>query len=106
MSKPTSEQSLKSVSYTHLDVYKRQTINSHLDLLKSQVLGAEKTMQRAGENLTAESIKNKLNGIDEREKMLIPIFQNHNDQMQTLVGQEYAPGTVSYTHLDVYKRQS
>lgn len=71
-----------------------RAINSHLDFLKSQVLEAEKGIQKFGENVIAEKIKNKLNGFDERDRMMVPIFQNHNDKMEALVGQEYAPGTL------------
>jgi site-specific recombinase XerD len=46
------------------------------------------------ELLTIEIFKNKLLGIQERERMLIPIFQEHNRKIKELVGQEYAPGTL------------
>jgi site-specific recombinase XerD len=71
-----------------------RTINSHLDFLKSKVLEAEKDLERFGEEVIADKIKNKLNGIDERERMLIPIFHDHNDKMEALVDQEFAAGTL------------
>ncbi|QRE13617.1 site-specific integrase [Flavobacterium psychrophilum] len=71
-----------------------RTVNSHLVYLKSKVLDAENNLQRYGGRVLAETIKNKLNGFDERDRMLIPIFQNHNDKMEALLGQEYAPGTL------------
>ncbi len=71
-----------------------RTVNSHLDILKAKVLDAEKELQRYGENVVAENIKNKINGIEERERMLLQIFQEHNDKMEVLVGQEYAAGTL------------
>jgi len=38
--------------------------------------------------------KRKLLGLDERKRMLIPIFQDHNDKIKKLIGKEYAPGTL------------
>ncbi len=43
---------------------------------------------------TASSLKSKLQGTEQRARMLVPIFQEHNDKIETLVGQEFAPGTL------------
>jgi site-specific recombinase XerD len=48
--------------------------------------------------ITAETIKNKILGVEERKRMLVPIFQDHNNKIKELVGKEYASGT-----LDRYK---
>ena len=53
---------------------------------------------------TTEPIKNKYFGIDEKQIMLFEIFQNHNDQMELLIGKEYALSTVkkyktAYKHI-------
>ncbi len=48
--------------------------------------------------VTSESLKSKLLGTDIEQRMLIPIFQEHNDKVEALVGQDFAPGT-----LDRYK---
>ena len=44
--------------------------------------------------VTAETLKSKILGVDERARMLIPIFQDHNNKIKELVGKEYAPGTL------------
>jgi hypothetical protein len=41
--------------------------------------------------VTAESLKSKLLGTDIEQRMLIPIFQEHNDKVEALVGQDFAP---------------
>jgi site-specific recombinase XerD len=71
-----------------------RTINNHLDYLKNQVLEAEKRLFKKDIKISSESVKNELMGIDETKRMLIPIFQDHNNRIKELVGKEYAPGTL------------
>ncbi len=71
-----------------------RTINSHLDYLKNQVLEAEKRLFKKDTKVTSEILKKELFGIAETKRMLIPIFQDHNDRIKELVGKEYAPGTL------------
>ena len=71
-----------------------RTINSHLDYLKNQVLEAEKRLFKKDINVTSEILKKELFGIADTKRMLIPIFQDHNDRIKELVGKEYAPGTL------------
>lgn len=70
-----------------------RTINSHLDILKIKVLDAERDLYNKGESITAETINNKLIGVNKRERMLIPIFEEHNRKMKELIGLEFAAGT-------------
>lgn len=71
-----------------------RTINSHLDYLKNQVLEAEKRLFKKDIKVTSEILKKELFGIADTKRMLIPIFQDHNDRIKELVGKEYAPGTL------------
>jgi site-specific recombinase XerD len=71
-----------------------RTINNHLDYLKNQVLEAEKRLFKKDIKVTSESLKNELLGINETKRMLIPIFQDHNNKIKELVGKEYAPRTL------------
>jgi site-specific recombinase XerD len=71
-----------------------RSINNHLDLLKSQIRDAEMELIHKKTVITTETIKSKLLGIDERARMLIPIFQDHNNKIKELVGKEYSPGTL------------
>ena len=71
-----------------------RSINNHLDLLKSQIRDAEMELIHKKIALTTETIKSKLLGVDERARMLVPIFQDHNNKIKELVGKEYAPGTL------------
>ncbi|RTZ04596.1 hypothetical protein EKL98_08580 [Flavobacterium bomense] len=71
-----------------------RSINGHLDDLKSKILNVEKNLIKKDIPVNFESFKNELTGKKERERMLIPIFQEHNRKIKELVGQEYAPGTL------------
>ena len=71
-----------------------RSLNDYLDLMKSKILDIQMELIHRNELLTIEIFKNKLLGIQERERMLIPIFQEHNRKIKELVGQEYAPGTL------------
>jgi len=69
-------------------------INNHLDLLKNQIRDAEMELIHKKTPVTIETIKSKLLGIDERARMLVPIFQDHNNKIKELIGKEYALGTL------------
>lgn len=71
-----------------------RSINNHLDLLKSQIRDAEMQLIHKKVPITTETIKSKLLGVDERARMLVPIFKDHNNKIKELIGKEYAPGTL------------
>ena len=71
-----------------------RTINSHLDYLKNQILQAEKKLIKKDISVSSENLKNELFGLSETKRMLVPIFQDHNNKIKELVGKEYAPGTL------------
>ena len=71
-----------------------RSINSYLDLMKSKVLDAQMELLHRNEALSIENFKNKLLGTGEHQRMLVPIFQDHNNKIKELVGKEYAPGTL------------
>ena len=71
-----------------------RSINGHLDNLKSKILNVEKNLIKKDIPVTFETFKNELKGKKERERMLVPIFQEHNGKIKELVGLEYAAGTI------------
>ena len=72
-----------------------RTLNTYLDILKSRIYEIQKDLIHSGKEVNGEAIKNILLGIDERKRMLIPIFQEHNNRMEALLGKEYAKGTLT-----------
>ena len=69
-------------------------LNVYLKTLEQQVYDFHYLMLKEEDFVTAESLKSKLLGTDVTTRMLIPIFQEHNDKVEALVGQDFAPGTL------------
>lgn len=63
-----------------------RVINNHLDILKSTVLEIENKFVINGEAFDAEDIKNGLLGNNKEGRSLLPIFEDHNAQMEKLIG--------------------
>ena len=71
-----------------------RSINNQLDIIKNQIMDAEKRLYKKEIQINSENLRNELFGIKERERLLIPIFTEHNRKIKELVGSEYAPGTL------------
>lgn len=71
-----------------------KSLNLYLKTLEQQVYDAHHSIMKDKTTATASSLKSKLQGTEQRARMLVPIFQEHNDKVETLVGQEFAPGTL------------
>lgn len=68
-------------------------INSYLDILKLKAYETEKWMVNNNQEINAQTFKNKLLGIEERQRKLIVIFEDHNRKMNELVGKEFSINT-------------
>ena len=85
---------------SHIAVLKGKTeqarsINSHLCKLQNEVLDAEKDLILHRKEVNYINMKNILTGKGEKERTIVPIFQEHNDRIQALVPVgEFAQGTV------------
>ena len=71
-----------------------RSINSYLDLMKSKVLDIQMELIHKNQDVNIENFKSKLFGLEEKQRMLVPIFQDHNNKIKELVGKEYASGTL------------
>ncbi|NHM03616.1 site-specific integrase [Flavobacterium celericrescens] len=71
-----------------------RSINNQLDIIKNQIMDAEKRLYKKEILVNSENLRNELFGIKQRERLLIPIFTEHNRKIKELVGSEYAPGTL------------
>jgi site-specific recombinase XerD len=83
-----------------------KSFNAYLDNLQSQVYEAHKILTESGGAITAELIKNKLLGKNEKVKMLIAVFRDHNKKVAALVGNEYAAGTLTRYETSLRHTQS
>lgn len=68
--------------------------NAFLDDLQSKVYESHRMLTAEKESITAESIRQRLNGKVEQERLLIEIFQDHNDKIKALIGTEFTRGTL------------
>ena len=70
--------------------------NAYLDTLQQKVFEAKRKLLELDKPVTPQNIKGLLLGksITCEKRMLMEIFKHHNDQMEALVGQEYAAGTL------------
>lgn len=71
-----------------------RSINSYLDLIKSRVFDVHMELIHKNQNLSIKNFKDLLFGSEEKQRMLVPIFLDHNNKIKELVGKEYAPGTL------------
>lgn len=71
-----------------------RTINKFFDVLSARILEVERNLVLSGESFDATDVRNLLTGRQKPERYLIPIFQDHNNRMEKLIGKEYAIATL------------
>ena len=84
-----------------------RTLNNYLDLMKSKVFDIQMELIHKNKELSMENFKSRILGTQQRERMIIPIYQNHNDKIEELIGNGYAYGTlerfkISLKHLQEF----
>jgi site-specific recombinase XerD len=71
-----------------------KNINDYLDVLVHKVFIYQKELSLEGKPINIETFKNKWLGIIEDQKMILEVFQQHNDKVAELVGKDFADGTL------------
>lgn len=71
-----------------------RVLNSYLDTLQSKVFEIYRTLIDKDDAVTPSRIKNQLLGIAEPARMILEVFQHHNDRVEQLVGSEFSAGTL------------
>ena len=93
---------LSTVSYTHLDVYKRQAPNMYMHCSKEFLVFKDKLYFTGGlyrQDTISSCELWVTEGTDAGTKLVIDLDRNNGSTPSYLT-------SVSYTHLDVYKRQA
>lgn len=72
-----------------------RALNAYLDTLQAKVYEIHRRLVEADEEITAEIIRNHLNGTAAKSRFIIALFQEHNDRIAGLVNKDYAPGTLT-----------
>ncbi|MBC6112772.1 site-specific integrase [Pedobacter fastidiosus] len=70
-----------------------RTMNAFLKQMELQVHDAHRKLLTLGSDITAESLANELLGKEDDKKTLRQVFENHNSQMEALVGSGFSKMT-------------
>lgn len=82
-------------------------LNTYLDSVKMKVMEARIKLMNKGKDITADNIRSILLGASDENQFLLKVFRKHNDKMASLVGIEYAAGTLeryetSFSHTQAF----
>ncbi|HEY0091843.1 MAG TPA: site-specific integrase [Flavobacterium sp.] len=70
-----------------------RAINGYLDSMRFRVYETEGFLVRSQMIVNADTFKNQFLGVAQKERMLIPIFKEHNSRMKELIGKEFSSNT-------------
>jgi len=87
-----------------------QEINRHLSVIKNKVYSIQQNFERENSSYSASDIRDVLLGKDKTQKMLLEIFQEHNNKVESLIGKDFAAGTAERyrtckKHVETYIKQ-
>ncbi|RAW01582.1 site-specific integrase [Pseudochryseolinea flava] len=71
-----------------------RAVNYQLELFRTRVFETQKRIIAKDAVLNVSSFREEWRGQKQKRKSLIAIFENHNQQIKSLVGIDFAPGTV------------
>ena len=70
-----------------------QKINTFIDIIQNKIYKIHQKFIENNTHYSAEKIRDRYLGKDESQKMLLEIFEEHNKQVEKLIGKDFAPGT-------------
>ncbi|MCK0124538.1 site-specific integrase [Gelidibacter sp. F2691] len=71
-----------------------QEINRYIVTIKNKIYLLEQHLINKGLKVSATGLRDAYLGKDTNDKMLLEIFQDHNDKVEKLVGKDFAAGTL------------
>ncbi|MDC0008299.1 site-specific integrase [bacterium] len=72
---------------------KAQEINRYLSGITNEVYSIQQNFERDEISYSASNLRDVLLGKDKTKKMLLEIFQEHNDEVESLIGKDFSSGT-------------
>lgn len=69
-------------------------LNKYLAAIETKLHKIQEQLSESKALVTSEKIKNVYLGKGKKDKMVLQIFQDHNNQVEKLVGKDFAPGTL------------
>jgi len=70
-----------------------QEINQYIDLISNKINKIHQRFVQEDKSFTSSNIIDTYLGKNENQKMLLKIFQDHNNQVEKLIGKDFASGT-------------
>jgi site-specific recombinase XerD len=71
-----------------------KSLNAYLDTLQTKVYEVRRQLLEKNESITSQGLRNTLKGTNETTRMLMKIFQQHNDEVKTLIDKDFSPATL------------
>jgi integrase len=71
-----------------------RTLNAFLDRMEAKAQELHHLMTMNNDDVTAETLKNRFIGKVEKARTLVAVFEDHNQKMKSLVGQEFEKSTL------------
>jgi site-specific recombinase XerD len=71
-----------------------RSVNRFLETIRAALYEVHDRLLREDRPISATAIKDIYLGKEEKQYMLLEIFQNHNDQMESLIGKGFTKGTL------------
>lgn len=68
-------------------------LNRYMDTIKNKVNRIYDQLLEKETFVSADIIKNIYSGKSKKHKMILVLFQEHNDKVESLIGKDFAPGT-------------
>jgi len=86
-------------------------VNAYLDSLISRVYQSHRDLIQDNKEVTAETLKNKFLGVEEKQVTLITLFKDHNKRVEKLIGKGYSAGTLEryktvFKHLQEFMKHN
>ena len=69
-------------------------LNHYLETIRTKILKIHRELEQDDKPITAEILKCRYYGEGETPKMLLAIFEEHNNKCRELIGKDYVTGTV------------
>lgn len=70
-----------------------RAINDYLDTIHLKINKIHSKLEEAEAIVTAQKIKDLFNGVDEKRKTILEVFNYHNDMVKKQIGKDFALGT-------------
>ncbi len=72
-----------------------KSLNAYLETIYAKVFQAKAALLESGKPITAENLKNVVTGKGDERRMLLNLLEEHNKQLKSLIGIDFAPATLS-----------